>query len=209
MLTEGATSATSCGAVRRGDGRRVPGHERAAVRDRRRMAGPDATCSSSATSSSRSTGSATPTSRCSAAAGPRCRGRRGELDLAANQLPLAARGAGRRQPPFRRRVRPHLRAAAAVGRRLPGAGARRAGGRVPGHRRLRPGQRDRAARRRGGDARQAHRAAGGGGRVQRRRRGAAVLGRHRRRPLRAGAAGGRAGHRQRDRPQVLRGPAGA
>ena len=87
--------------------------------------------------------------------------------------------------------------------------AGRARGRVPRHRRLRPGERDRAARRRGGDAREAHRAAGGRGLVQRRRRGAAVLRRHRRGALRAGPAGGRPGHRQRHRPQVLRGPAGA
>ena len=96
-------------------GRRVPGHEPAPVRARStccRAGRRTRASSSSATSSSRSTASATRTSQVFRER----RAQAAQRAAADAELPLAARGARRRQPPLRRRVR----------RRVPAARARRA-----------------------------------------------------------------------------------
>ena len=147
-------------ALPRDHGRRVPGHERAPVRaDRSCSRVPRRSGSSSVTSSSRSTASGTPTSACSesvVATPARC--------CPTPELPLAARGARRGQPPLRRGVRRGVPAAGRL-RRVPRSRLR-ASGRAARHRQVgRPRSRRALAARRGA----AHRGARAGARRQRRR----------------------------------------
>ena len=199
------------GALRAGDGRRVPGLQPAAgraVRPRRRAA----TSSSSATSCSRSTASATPTSRCSAA-------RRAELATtrprrrADAELPLARAGARRGQRRVRRPLRRRASGRSSPGRadaaddapevevlrdRRRGLGGRRPRRRCRARRRWRHAEARLLAQRVADLVARRHAARG--------RRRAHALG-HRPAGVRARAGGGRAADARRRRPRLL-GPPG-